>query len=185
MAKVYPSRRGRCLHRPGPLWVGPVGINVLPSHRTSGTMRASSPTRWENFAIHRASFFTFRGPLHTRRLRAAPSPSRRGRGIPCGGGGTRSVLRSAPHPSGLWPCHPLPGEGKGVLHLSQERVGVFSKFSERNPLLLGTLMLEYPRWLWPAQLLYPRLSCGRKPKAVFHQTPYLADGKFMKRWKTQ
>ena len=85
MAKVYPSRRGRCLHRPGPLWVGPVGINVLPSHRTSGTMRASSPTRWENFAIHRASFFTFRGPLHTRRLRAAPSPSRRGRGIRRGG----------------------------------------------------------------------------------------------------
>ena len=114
MAKVYPSRRGRCLHRPGPLWVGPVGINVLPSHRTSGTMRASFPTRWENFAIHRASFFTFRGPLHTRRLRAAPSPSRRGRGIPCGGGGTRSDPVPPHTRQGLWPCHPLPGEGKGV-----------------------------------------------------------------------
>ena len=66
----------------------------------------------------------------------------------------RGGARSDPVPphsrQGLWPCHPLPGEGKGVLHLSQERVGVFSKFSERNPLLLGTLMLEYPRWLWPA-----------------------------------
>ena len=88
------------------------------------------------------------------------------------------------------PVHPLQaGEGgdsagrKAGPPSPLERV--FSKFPERNPLLLGTLMVEYPRWLWPAQLLYPRLSCGRKPKAVFHQTPYLADGKFMKRWKTQ
>ena len=41
---------------------------------------------------------------------------------------------------------------------------------ERNPLLLGKLMLEYDRWLWPEINSYcPRLGCGRKPNGCFHR----------------
>ena len=45
-------------------------------------------------------------------------------------------------------CRPTPVRAFGPDALSKKRV--FSKFPERNPLLLGTLMVEYPRWLWPA-----------------------------------
>ena len=78
--------------------------------------------------IHRGLALTFRGPLHTRRLRAAPSPSRRGRGFPPAGasltfpwgkvpprrrmrGGTKSVLPAAPLPSGPLALTPSPGRG--------------------------------------------------------------------------
>ena len=79
-------------------------------------------------ALYFSPSWTCRGPLHTRRLRAAPSEStegrdflRRGRSLtfPWGKvppqrrmrGGTRSVLPTAPLPSGLRPAT-----------LSQERV---------------------------------------------------------------
>ena len=60
-------------------------------------MRASSPTRWENFAIHQAPIFTFRWPLHTRRC-----------------GGTLSMQERAGIPlirPGLRPVH-LPRRGR-------------------------------------------------------------------------
>ena len=58
-------------------------------------MRASSPTRWENFAIHQAPLFTFRGPLHTRPCGATLSKQERA-GIPL----IRHALRRATFPGG-------------------------------------------------------------------------------------
>ena len=91
------ARRGRCPHRPETWRAEPAGINVLPSHRTIGTMRASSPTRWENFAIHQAPFFTFRCPLHTRRKRGHPLQAGEGRGFPAAKGAVPGRFCVPPH----------------------------------------------------------------------------------------
>ena len=83
---------------------------------------------WEVFATQPGPAYTFMCPLHTRRLRAAPSPSRRGQGfppagafpyLPLGEGAAaaadvgRYQVGSAyrPTPVRASPCHPLPGEG--------------------------------------------------------------------------
>ena len=66
-------------------------------------MRASSPTRWENFAIHQAPIFTFRGPLHTRPCGATLSKQERA-GIP--------LIRPGLRPVHLPRRGRLPPEGK-------------------------------------------------------------------------
>ena len=111
MVKSPNSRRGRCPHRPETWRAEPAGINVLPSHRTSGTMRASSPTRWENFAIHQAPFFTCRCPLHTRRCGGTLSKQERAGDSLRQKGRYQVGSASRPTPVRASPCHPLPGEG--------------------------------------------------------------------------
>ena len=124
-------------------------------------------------SIQRGLALTVRGPLHTRPCGATLSRQERA-GIPSGGGfpylplgeGAAAAADEGRYQVGS-ACRPTPVRAFGPATLSQERVGgphtrqgfagppsplerVFSKFPERNPLLLGTLMVEYPRWLWPA-----------------------------------
>ena len=192
MAKVYRSRRGRCPHRPETLRVGPVGINVLPSHRTSGTMRASSPTRWESFSIHRAPFFTFGGPLHTRPCGATLSKQERAgdsyrRGVPLPSPGGRWLgaaeteegryqVGSAYRPTPVTPtaCHPLPGEGKGVLHLSQERVRGFFEIPRKKPFTFGNTYVRISPLVMASITFVPSAQLREKTQGGISPNPILS-----------
>ena len=95
MVPAIHARRGRCLHRPETLRAGPGCIIVLPSHRTSGTMRASSPTRTVNLCHSSGQSLTYRCPLHTRPCGATLSKQER-----AGVSLIRQGLRPATFPGG-------------------------------------------------------------------------------------
>ena len=85
--------------------------------------------------------------------------------LPCPANGPRESPKEPPH----WAAFSLRGSPVPfrLRILPAIYTIYFREKSERNALLSGKLMIQYPRWLRPADILYPRLSCGRKPIGYF------------------
>ena len=119
-------------------------------------------------SIHRGLALTFRGPLHTRRLRAAPSPSRRGRGFPPAGDSLTFPWGKVP------PRRRMRGSTKSVLPATLSFGEGFFEIPRKKPFTFGNTYVRISPLVMASVTFVPSAQLREKTQGGISPNPILS-----------